>query len=83
MIFSAESAGADGFDFDRGGLCVRGRALGFTGSGDVDGAFALLAMARGAGSRVEEIVKRPIPMPITSAMIAMASGRVKRGMESI
>jgi hypothetical protein len=47
MIFSAESAGAEGFDFDAGGLCFRGRALGFSELGDVDGAFARLAMARG------------------------------------
>ena len=73
MIFSVESAGAEEFDFDGGGLCFDGTARGFTGSGAVVGAFAVLVVRRGAFSPGDETVKRPIPIPMSSAVMAMRS----------
>jgi hypothetical protein len=84
MIFSAESAGAEGSDFDDGNaVCFGGTVRGFIGSAEVVGSFATLPIARGAWSPADETVKRPIPTPMSSAVTAMAIGSAKRCMESV
>jgi hypothetical protein len=83
MIWAVESVDGGGFDFEEGELRVAetGGGLPEEVAGPTSLEFA--ALLRGRISSLDEEVYRPIPMPMSNAVIAMTIGRAKRCIRAI
>jgi hypothetical protein len=82
MICAVESVAGGGFDFEEE---LRVAETGGRLTEEVAGPASLefAALLRGRMTSLDEEVYRPIPMPMSNAVIAMIIGRAKRCMGAI
>jgi hypothetical protein len=83
MIWAVESVDGAGFDFEEGELRVAETGEGLPEEVGGPESLEFAAVLRGRMSSLDEEVYRPIPMPMSNAVIAMTTGRAKRCMKAI